>query len=164
MIIFIVIKKGKEKMTFKKGNHFSLEVEKKRIESIRRNPSHGMLGKHHTEETKHKMSLTRKGISKSEEHKRKLGLAKLGEKNPKWKGDKVGWDAGHCRAIRKFQLKPCEICGSIKSERHHKDGNYLNNSPENIQFLCRHHHMLIDKRTKIRYEKMKKEGEDFHIL
>ena len=32
---------------------------------------------------------------RTEEHSRKLGLAKLGEKNPMWKGDKVGYSSLH---------------------------------------------------------------------
>ena len=45
-------------------------------------------------------------------------------------------DAGRKRAQRLYPLMPCVMCGSIKSQRHHKDGNPLNNSTENIKFLC----------------------------
>ena len=41
-----------------------------------------MLGKHHTEETKRKISEAQKGRTLSEETKRKIGEAGTGERNP----------------------------------------------------------------------------------
>lgn len=29
-------------------------------------------------------------------------------------------------------------------ERHHKDGNPFNNSPDNLEYGCRHHHPMMD--------------------
>lgn len=69
-----------------------------------------------------------------------------GPKNPNWGGGDVLRAAGNLRARRWFALKPCQICGAEKSERHHVDANPLNNAPENIMFLCRRHHMQIDGR------------------
>lgn len=66
--------------------------------------------------------------------------------NPNWGGDDVPLKAGRQRARRWFAHKPCQICGAEKSERHHVDANPLNNTPENIMFLCRRHHMQIDGR------------------
>ena len=74
--------------------------------------------------------------------------AMKGEKNHNWKGDKAGKNMGHIRAIKKFPKQPCEVCSNDHSERHHIDGNTLNNSPENIKFLCRKHHMELDGRLK----------------
>lgn len=42
-------------------------------------------------------------------------------------------------------LEPCEVCGYFvagqgQTQRHHRDGNRLNNARENIAFLCRKHH------------------------
>lgn len=38
--------------------------------------------------------------------------------------------------------KVCEVCGSTHSiDVHHKDGNYHNNSPENLMIVCRSCHM-----------------------
>lgn len=40
----------------------------------------------------------------------------------------------------------CEKCGSTRNvEVHHKDGNYQNNSPENLMILCRSCHMKEHK-------------------
>ena len=77
---------------------------------------------------------------------RNYRFSKLGEKNPQWKGDNATQHSGRGRAIRKHSLIPCEICELNKTERHHKDGNTLNNNPDNIQFLCRKHHMEEDGR------------------
>lgn len=84
-----------------------------------------------------------KAITKSERYR----LSKLGEKNPNWKGENACSQSGRLRAENWFpNPKPCEICNSQKSERHHKDGNTLNNDPGNIQWLCRKHHMVEDGR------------------
>ena len=43
-------------------------------------------------------------------------------------------------------IGPCVVCGNPKAERHHWDGNTLNNDPENIVILCRRCHMQTDGR------------------
>ena len=54
-------------------------------------------------------------------------------RNKYWKGLK--------QAQRKFKVEKCEICGGSKTlQRHHKDGNRLNNSAENVQILCQECH------------------------
>ena len=40
---------------YKKGHHHTEEVEKRRVDAIKANPPCGMLGKHHTLETKKQM-------------------------------------------------------------------------------------------------------------
>lgn len=47
-------------------------------------------------------------------------------------------------AIRRGRLtrKPCEVCGSFKSEAHHED--YSN--PLSVNWLCRMHHREADRR------------------
>jgi hypothetical protein len=67
------------------------------------------------------------------------------ESNSNWKADSVNVKTGRCRAERWYLPKPCEVCGA-ESERHHKDGNTLNNETSNIAFLCRKHHMEADGR------------------
>lgn len=66
--------------------------------------------------------------------------------NPNWQGENACKDSGRGRAQRKYPLGPCIICGNIKTERHHVDGNPLNNLSDNVMILCRLHHMMVDGR------------------
>jgi hypothetical protein len=75
-----------------------------------------------------------------------LSVIRRGEGNPNWKEVPARKQAGNLRAWKWHELQPCEVCASEKSERHHRDGNPLNNSRENIMFLCRKHHMIEDGR------------------
>ena len=78
-----------------------------------------------------------------------LSMIRKGSKNPNWKGDNVEKDIGRDRARRMYPVRfPCEVCGSGPTDRHHKDDNPLNNSPSNIAFLCRRHHMEADGRLR----------------
>ena len=58
---------------------------------------------------------------------------------------------------RARQLYPgpleCEVCGA-PAERHHKDGNTLNNAAENVAFLCRKHH--INEEDRMAYRRVDK--------
>ena len=92
------------------------------------------------------------GISYKETHK--------GENNPNWKGDKALQISGRYRAEIWFPSKPCEVCGKEKTERHHVDGNPLNNKVSNIKFLCRKCHMIEDGRLDklISFSKSRKNG------
>ena len=74
--------------------------------------------------------------------------SKMGERNNNWKGDRASKSAGNQRAIRKYEITICEICNSPANDRHHKDGNVLNNQLKNIIILCRRCHMEIDGRLK----------------
>lgn len=102
------------------------------------------------------ISKRMKGRIVSSQVRRFLSKLKTGvpnnvkEKNPMWKGDKIFQAGGRQRARRWFKLKNfCENCGAKAKDRHHKDGNPLNNSPENILSLCRKCHVHIDGRIKI---------------
>ena len=77
----------------------------------------------------------------------KIRRAKIGEKNPNWKGDKALPQAGYLRANRTLFRghKPCKYCGKI-GEKHHKDSNPLNNNPKNVMWICRRCHMKHDGR------------------
>lgn len=90
----------------------------------------------------------RKGLFAAESVRREaLRSQKMGTNNPNWKGEKCGRRSGNCRARRLYlKCQPCIICGAHNGERHHKDGDTLNNSPANIVFLCRRHHMEADGR------------------
>jgi hypothetical protein len=80
-----------------------------------------------------------KGVKLLLETRQKLAVSKIGEKNPRWKGDTVTDQAGRARAERNLP----HIKGA---EKHHKDGNPLNNTPENIEYVTRKQHMTIDGR------------------
>lgn len=61
------------------------------------------------------------------------------------------WGAAHATARKITYLigereKKCELCGSTKSvDVHHKDGDYRNNSPENLMTVCRSCHMKLHR-------------------
>lgn len=74
-----------------------------------------------------------------------------GEKSPVWKGDKATAQAGRKRAREMYpDVQPCEVCGVEKTDRHHRDGNTLNNEPSNIAWLCRKHHIGVEDRMAYR--------------
>lgn len=76
-----------------------------------------------------------------------LSCAASGSNNARWKGDQAGAQAGRLRAEKMYRkIGPCVRCGSERSERHHKDGNTLNNDPSNIEIVCRRCHMEEDGR------------------
>lgn len=77
---------------------------------------------------------------------KKCRLQPRGENSPSWKGDKVTFQTGRGRALKIYKRLPCQECGKEQSEIHHIDGNPVNNRIENIMFLCRKHHILIEKR------------------
>lgn len=64
-----------------------------------------------------------------------------GETHERWQGNKASAFAGRCRARRRYK-RP------VGKEIHHKDGNPLNNTLENILFVTRKEHMSIDGRIK----------------
>lgn len=55
--------------------------------------------------------------------------------------------AGRKRALKLYpNIGPCDRCNNPRAERHHRDGNTHNNTPDNIQALCRRCHMEADGR------------------
>lgn len=54
--------------------------------------------------------------------------------------------AGHKRAQRLYQMGDCEKCGDLGRDRHHRDGDQMNNVPENVAILCRRCHQREDGR------------------
>jgi hypothetical protein len=74
---------------------------------------------------------------------------------PGWKGDGATHQAGRKRARQMYPDAPaCERCAASRSERHHKDGNPLNNARENIAFLCRGCHIRTEDRMAYRRKPM----------
>lgn len=74
----------------------------------------------------------------------KIRKKKLGSKNPNWKGDSATPASGRGRAERNI-LSPSGF------DRHHIDGNTLNNDPSNISITKRKEHQIRDGR----YEELK---------
>lgn len=66
--------------------------------------------------------------------------------NPNWKGRNATKRSGYSRALRMFKDGICKKCKNQIAERHHKDGNTLNNKASNVVFLCRRCHMESDGR------------------
>jgi hypothetical protein len=69
-----------------------------------------------------------------------------GESNTNWNPDATSIYTGRNRGRARYETGACEECGAAKTERHHKDGDPLNNEPENITILCRRCHMIADGR------------------
>lgn len=87
----------------------------------------------------------KKGYKQSPEHIAKK--SRWGAEHHAWKGDDAIEKSGRSRALRKFpRVGPCVKCGKKRAERHHVDGNTLNNDPSNIVVLCRKCHMQTDGR------------------
>lgn len=105
------------------------------------------LGKKLTEETKLKMSQSRKGKPKSEETKKKMRLVRLKDKNPMWKGDKVGNKSLHEWITNHFpKTILCQICNKKPPyDLANRSGHYLRDLTD-WQWLCRRCHMLSDGR------------------
>lgn len=70
-----------------------------------------------------------------------------GEAHQHWRGDAISKKGGRKRALKMYPaIGPCIRCAAEKAERHHKDGNTVNNAPDNIEALCRRCHMEEDGR------------------
>ena len=82
------------------------------------------------------------------ETRRLIAATKYGAANPMWRGTEVTDQAGRNRARRRFAATKCSKCGSSggQMDRHHIDGNTLNNARGNVIALCRRCHMLADGR------------------
>lgn len=51
---------------------------------------------------------------------------------------------GRKRAQRMFPMKQCEMCGGATTlQRHHVDGNVMNNDPDNVKVLCQKCHTKV---------------------
>ena len=75
----------------------------------------------------------------------KLGAAR-GEAHYAWKGDAANPKTKRKRAYKLYAMGPCVVCGAPGRDRHHKDEDTGNNTPDNIAILCRRCHMKIDGR------------------
>ena len=66
--------------------------------------------------------------------------SRRGANSPNWKGDGLASDkAGRQRARKLYPIaedQECDRCTAEATERHHIDGNPLNNERSNIEYLC----------------------------
>lgn len=92
----------------------------------------GMIGR----SPPNKGTRYRTGYRHKEETKSLLSQLKKGDRNPQWRGLKASPQAGRQRAQKLFPTAPCESCGVAEGHRHHKNRNTLDNSRNNISFLC----------------------------
>jgi hypothetical protein len=88
------------------------------------------------------------GTKKTPEHLANIKAAlPRGTRHHNFKGDAAKEKTGRTRAQMLYTaIGPCERCGAGNAERHHRDGNTLNNAPTNIAILCRRCHMEEDGR------------------
>lgn len=117
-------------------------------------PASGMLGKHHSKETREKIGDAFRGKKIgpfSEKHRKNISKARkgrfTGENNPHWKGgvsfERWGREFSHelKNKIRKRDGFKCQKCGKKEDSRkhlvHHIDFNPRNNSVKNLILLCR---------------------------
>jgi hypothetical protein len=133
-----------------------------RTEEQKKRQSLAIKGKHHSEETKKKMSLIRLQKKKelgyliSPEAREKLSLAHEGEKAYNWKGENAKYGALHLW-IRKNKPKPklCEECHKEKrlTLANIKNHKYTRN-PDDYKWLCFKCHRQLDLpfRKKIKKE------------
>ena len=53
----------------------------------------------------------------------------------------IGWSTAHYHARKEILPGSCNRCGKPNArDVHHRDGNHLNNSPENLERICRSCH------------------------
>ena len=92
----------------------------------------------------------RKTFCFSEEHRKKISMALMGERNGMWKGDKIGPTSWLHQWIKARKPKPklCECCKKEPprdlaniSQKYKRDVN-------DYEWLCRRCHMIKDGRMK----------------
>src|SRR4030095_15972250 len=101
----------------------------------------------HKPETIEKMKATRN----LPENKLKSILENLGDKNPMWKGDEVGYSSLHTWIKRRLP-KPelCQICNAVKPyDLANITGDYTREL-DNWRFLCRKCHTNLDYKNGVR--------------
>jgi hypothetical protein len=116
-------------------------IRKKKSEATKEKMRKSHTGKKMSEATKIKISQKLKGrVSPFLGHKHsKETIDKIIATN--WKGENITKSEGRHRARKMY---PCPK----GYERHHIDGNPLNNDPYNIRIVKRKEHLVIDGRIK----------------
>lgn len=56
------------------------------------------------------------------------------------------WMTAHYHARRACPPGPCAMCGrAVRTDVHHKDGDWQNSTPENLVRLCRSCHLKVHR-------------------
>lgn len=102
-----------------------------------------------TEGQKKKIGKKTKEKWEDEEFKNNRRIEKLKEKNPNWKGDKVGYNALH-NWIRRHKPKPklCEECKKKKPDDLANISGEYKRDIDDFKWVCRGCHMKSDGRLK----------------
>ena len=102
-----------------------------------------------SQKVKDKMSKDRRGVSKSESHRKSISLGKMAEKNPMWRGDDVGLDALHLWVTSRFpKPKLCKDCKKVPPYDLVNISQKYKRDLSDWEWLCRRCHMLKDGRLK----------------
>jgi hypothetical protein len=87
-------------------------------------------------------------MRQTDEGRKRIREAKLGDKNPLWKGDQVGYNALHAWIRRRLPKPPaCEICNKPTKylDLANISGKYLRRL-DDWEYICRVCHMKKDGR------------------
>lgn len=90
------------------------------------------------------------GFKHSANAKDKIRYAKIGEKNPMWKGNEVGYFELH-NWVKRHKPKPelCEECHKVPPhDLANISGKYLRDIND-FRWLCRRCHNVLDRKTEI---------------
>ncbi len=138
-------------------------------------PYYGFLGKHHTEETRKKLSKSHTGKKLSPEHREKVieilknnppskearkrsGEKQKGNLHHNWKGEKVSYRALHNWIVNNFgKANHCEHCGKLDAKVYdwaNISGEYKRDISDYIQ-LCRKCHIKFDDSPQKHLERIK---------
>lgn len=102
-------------------------------------------GRVRTADNRAKISQSLRGLRQSEETRSKRAathrrIAKRGPANANWRGSNITPDESRWRARQMIAPGPCAVCGEPGKHVHHRDGDPMNNAPENLVRLCPKHH------------------------
>jgi len=102
-----------------------------------------------TEEHKLNMKIANTGKKRSETAKLNYKNSKIGNKNPQWKGDDVGYNAIHSW-VKRHKPKPlfCEECNKRKPYDVANISGKYKRDINDFRWLCRSCHMKTDGRLK----------------
>ena len=120
---------SKSFQNFKNGNQQQCkECGKKKMSETHKGKKNPMKNKHHTEETRNKMSDAHKGKKHSEETRKKLSEGNKGENNNNWKGGRTPINIYLRKYIKPWKIYSMEYSDykSVISEKPFKHIHHVN--------------------------------------